>query len=59
MPAILETYLGKPEIDHKFERAIQAIPLPVWCWSVGGGVDVLKMVTADIDAHSALDRHAY
>lgn len=39
----------------RFERAIQAIPEVVCCWSVGGGVDyILKIVAADIDAYQRL-----
>jgi len=59
LPGILETYLGEPEIDHKFERAIRGYS-PACLVLVGrGSLDhVLKTVTADIGAYSARDRHA-
>ncbi len=59
MPGILETYLGKPEIDHKFERAIRGYSLACLVLVGRGSLDhVLKTVTADIGAYSARDRHA-
>lgn len=39
----------------RFERAVEAIPEIVACWSVGGGVDyILKIMAPDIDAYQRL-----